>query len=59
VVWLDKLDCGSNPAAGACVVASLLPQPKCRLRFFVPIVRVARNATIVRVAHGWGVGVEA
>ena len=49
----------SNPAAGAWVAASLLPNPRCRLKLFVPIVRAARDAPIVRVAHGWGVGVEA
>jgi hypothetical protein len=43
----------------ACRLCFFCRNPRCRLKFFVPIVRVSRYAPIVRVAHGWGGGVEA
>jgi hypothetical protein len=49
----------SKLAAGAWVAGSYLPQPTMPPLFFFLIVRVARNAPIVSVAHGWGCVVEA
>ncbi len=56
VMLLGEAARGSNPAAGVWVVEFILPQPPL---ISPPIVRVARDAPIVRVAHGWGGGVEA
>ena len=51
------VDRGCNPGADAWVVASLLPQTHdAAFNFPPPIVRVACDAPIVRVAHS---GVEA
>ncbi len=53
------MDQGSKPTTGTRVEWSLLPQPTKPPSIFSLIVRVARDAPIVRVAHGWGCGVEA
>ncbi len=59
VVRLVAVGQGSNPADGEWVAVHFCRNPRCHIYFFVPIVRVACDAPIVRVAHGWGGGVAA
>jgi hypothetical protein len=58
VVRLEAAD-WDYPGAGAWDAAFFLPQPTMPPLISPQIVRVARDAPIVRVAHGWGGGVEA
>ncbi len=53
------VDRGWNPGAGAWFEVFLLPQPTMPPLISPPDFRVACDAPIVRVAHGWGGGVEA